>query len=51
VLIGSFFFLNFFAGILFINFEAYKIKLFNPNLTSDQILFKKTIDMILLETP
>ncbi|CAD8059210.1 unnamed protein product [Paramecium sonneborni] len=49
--IGALFFLQFFAGVIFVNFQQNKQQLLNPDLTLDQELFLKLTEIIMLETP
>jgi hypothetical protein len=39
ILFGALFFLNYFSGILYVNFQKHKDQLKNPDLTHDQMLF------------
>ncbi|CAK58588.1 unnamed protein product (macronuclear) [Paramecium tetraurelia] len=49
--IGALFFLQFFAGVIFVNFQQNKQQLLNPDLTLDQELFLKLTEIIMLDTP
>ncbi|CAD8124288.1 unnamed protein product [Paramecium sonneborni] len=51
ILVGVLFFLGFFAGILFINFQTYKTKLQKQILTNDQQLFANITKIIQKEVP
>jgi hypothetical protein len=51
VFVGAMFFLGFFTGVLFMNFQANRIKLMNPHLTQDQMLFQRISKIILQEKP
>ncbi|CAD8084110.1 unnamed protein product [Paramecium sonneborni] len=51
ILVGVLFFMGFFAGILFINFQTYKNILQKQILTTDQQLFTHVSKMILIEVP
>ncbi|CAK87628.1 unnamed protein product (macronuclear) [Paramecium tetraurelia] len=51
ILVGVLFFMGFFAGILFINFQTYKLILQKQILTKDQQLFADVTKMILMEVP
>ncbi|CAK57129.1 unnamed protein product (macronuclear) [Paramecium tetraurelia] len=51
ILVGVLFFLGFFAGILFINFQTYKTKLQKQILTNDQQLFANITEIIQKEVP
>ncbi|CAD8056227.1 unnamed protein product [Paramecium sonneborni] len=49
--IGALFFLQFFAGVIFVNFQQNKQQLLNPDLTLDQELFLKLTEIIMLDNP
>ncbi|CAD8187842.1 unnamed protein product [Paramecium octaurelia] len=49
--VGALFFLQFFAGVIFVNFQQNKSQLLNPDLTLDQELFLKLSDIIMQDTP
>ncbi|CAD8190379.1 unnamed protein product [Paramecium pentaurelia] len=49
--VGTLFFLQFFAGVIFVNFQQNKSQLLNPDLTLDQELFMKLSDIIMQDTP
>ncbi|CAD8119651.1 unnamed protein product [Paramecium sonneborni] len=51
ILVGVLFFLGFFAGILFINFQTYKSQLQKQILTNDQQLFANISKIIQKEVP
>ncbi|CAD8206266.1 unnamed protein product [Paramecium pentaurelia] len=51
ILVGVLFFLGFFAGILFINFQTYKTQLQKQILTNDQQLFANITKIIQKEVP